>query len=1182
MTESLASASLHTIELGVDGMHCGGCTGRVQRALAGVPGVVDATVDLERQAATITARETVEPARLVDAVSAAGYHATVREAVAGSGAMAAQAGHEASPGAAATVLLDIDGMTCASCVSRVEKALAKVPGVTRASVNLATERATVEASLDVSAARLVEAVEQAGYQATPVEPASSAATSEPVDHKAAHSVELDIDGMTCASCVSRVEKALAKVPGVTHASVNLATERATVDASVEVSAARLVEAVEQAGYQATPIESARAAATSEPVHHKAARSIDLDIDGMTCASCVSRVEKALAKVPGVAHASVNLATERATVEASADVSAAQLVEAVGQAGYGATPIESAPAVATSAPVDHKAAHSVELDIDGMTCASCVSRVEKALAKVPGVALASVNLATERATVEASADVSAARLVEAVEQAGYRATPVESAPSPARSTSAEREATHSIDLDIGGMTCASCVSRVEKALEKVPGVTHASVNLATERASVRAAGPLDVDALIAAVTTAGYRATLTPAPAADANAAASSTPAAPDRDARKRQEALRERNLVIASAVLSAPLVAPMLAAPLGIDAMLPGWLQLVLASIVQFGFGARFYRAAWHAVKARAGNMDLLVALGTSAAYGLSLWMLLRDPAHPGHLYFEASAVIVTLVRFGKWLEARAKRQTTDAIRALNALRPDRARIVDNGVERDVPLAQVRVGTIVSVRPGERLPVDGRVVSGRSHVDESLITGESLPVPKDDGDAVTAGSINGEGALVVETTAIGAETTLARIIRLVESAQAEKAPIQRLVDRVSAVFVPAILGIAVLTLVGWLLAGAGAETAILNAVAVLVIACPCALGLATPAAIMAGTGVAARHGVLIKDAQALELAQRATVIAFDKTGTLTEGKPSVTAFDAVELPRDDALALAAAVQRHSDHPLARAVVAAYDAQRNAQAAPVATDARAVAGRGVEARVDGRLLALGSTRWRDELGIVVPPALDARAAELERAGNTISWLMHADAPRAAIALIAFGDTVKPGARDAIAALADRHVASVLVTGDNRGSAAAVAAALGIGEVHAQVLPDDKARVVASLKREHGGVVAMVGDGINDAPALAAADVGIAMATGTDVAMHTAGITLMRGDPALVADAIDISKRTYRKIQQNLFWAFVYNLIGVPLAALGWLNPVIAGAAMAFSSVSVVTNALLLRRWKGRAR
>ncbi|KWI57235.1 copper-transporting ATPase [Burkholderia ubonensis] len=832
---------------------------------------------------------------------------------------------------------------------------------------------------------------------------------------------------------------------------------------------------------------------------------------------------------------------------------------------------------------------IELEIEGMTCASCVARVEKALANVPGVTRASVNLATERATVDAAAVVTTAQLVDAVRQAGYQATPV-AEPEPAIAPDA---ALGAIELDIGGMTCASCAGRVEKALANVPGVARASVNLATERATVHGAAPLDPAALIAAVTAAGYRASRVTAPPAGASglpaaagALAIQKPGATDADTRKRREAIRERNLVIAAALLSAPLIAPMFAAPFGVDAMLNGWLQLVLASLVQFGFGARFYRAAWHAIKARAGNMDLLVALGTSAAYGLSLWMLLRDPMHPGHLYFEASAVIITLVRFGKWLEARAKRQTTEAIRALNALRPDRARIVEHGVERDVPLAQVRVGTAVSIRPGERVPVDGRVVSGRSHIDESLITGESLPVAKDDGDPVTAGSINGEGALVVETTAIGAETTLARIIRLVESAQAEKAPIQRLVDRVSAVFVPAILGIAALTLIGWLIAGAGAETAILNAVAVLVIACPCALGLATPAAIMAGTGVAARHGVLIKDAQALELAQRATVIAFDKTGTLTEGKPSVTAFDAVGLPRDEALALAAAVQRHSDHPLARAVVAAHHAdvaaRGGAMSAPVATDARAVAGRGVEARVAGRLLALGSTRWRDELGIAVPPALDARAAELERAGNTISWLMRADAPRAPLALIAFGDTVKPGARDAIAALAARGVASALVTGDNRGSAAAVAASLGIGEVHAQVLPDDKARVVAELKRSHDGIVAMVGDGINDAPALAAADVGIAMATGTDVAMHTAGITLMRGDPSLVADAIDISKRTYRKIQQNLFWAFVYNLVGVPLAALGWLNPVIAGAAMAFSSVSVVTNALLLRRWKGRAR
>ncbi|CAM2181815.1 copper-translocating P-type ATPase [Burkholderia cenocepacia] len=1020
--------------------------------------------------------------------------------------------------------------------------------------------------------------------------------TEPLASAALQTIELNVDGMHCGGCTGRVQRALAAVPGVVDAAVDLDAHTATVTVQETVEPDQLVDAVREAGYGAAVREAAGEAVAPTHVAHAtpdatpsapaAATTLELDIDGMTCASCVSRVEKALVKVPGVTRASVNLATERATVDASAGVSATQLADAVKQAGYGATPTASDIDVPARAPTLPTAPASIELDIDGMTCASCVSRVEKALAKVPGVMRASVNLATERATVDASNDVSATQLADAVKQAGYGATPIAVSARPA--TSVATPASADVELDIGGMTCASCAGRVEKALAAVPGVARATVNLATERASVHGAGALDAATLIAAVTTAGYRASLPAASPASAPAGADLQPAGPahDPDARKRREAIRERNLVIGAAVLSAPLVAPMLAAPFGIDLMLPGWLQLVLASIVQFGFGARFYRAAWHAVKARTGNMDLLVALGTSAAYGLSLWMLLRDPAHPGHLYFEASAVIVTLVRFGKWLESRAKRQTTEAIRALNALRPDRARVVEHGVERDVPLSQVRVGMRVGIRPGERVPVDGRIVSGRSHIDESLITGESLPVPKDDGDAVTAGSINGEGALVVETTAIGAETTLARIIRLVESAQAEKAPIQRLVDRVSEVFVPAILGIAVLTLVGWLIAGAGTETAILNAVAVLVIACPCALGLATPAAIMAGTGVAARHGVLIKDAQALELAQRTTVIAFDKTGTLTEGKPSVTAFDAVGMPRAEALALAAAVQRQSDHPLARAVVAAHDAdvaaQGGAAESVVATAARAVAGRGVEAHVGGQQLALGSTRWRDELGIAVPPALDARAAELERSGNTISWLMRADAPRAVFALIAFGDTVKPGARDAIAALSARGVASALVTGDNRGSATAVATALGIGEVHAQVLPDDKARVVAELKRTHGGVVAMVGDGINDAPALAAADVGIAMATGTDVAMHTAGITLMRGDPALVADAIDISKRTYRKIQQNLFWAFVYNLVGVPLAALGLLNPVIAGAAMAFSSVSVVTNALLLRRWKGRAR
>ncbi|CAJ8817445.1 copper-translocating P-type ATPase [Burkholderia pseudomallei] len=1045
-----------------------------------------------------------------------------------------------------------------------------------------------------------------------------------------------VEGMHCGGCTSRVEQALAQVPGVTGAVADLAAGTATVAAASAIDTARLVAALDAAGYRAT-VATAPAATGNADARHGRARDEDddaaaaphtavvtLTIGGMTCGGCARRVEQALAAVRGVADAKVDLATTSAKASVARDVDSQTLVAAVERAGYRANVVRDARAEAAPKPaacpfedaarsaapaaafaVDESSAaspervatQSFELDIAGMTCASCVGRVEKALAQVPGVARATVNLATEKAAVDADADahVDTARLIDAVKRAGYRASPVSdpaSALAPSPEIAAARTA---IELDIAGMTCASCVGRVEKALAQVPGVARATVNLATEKATVDADADAHVDTarLIDAVKRAGYRASpaiaaCAPASRATATADAAATrPASPSADDRKLAEARRERALVIASAVLTTPLALPMFAAPFGVDAALPAWLQLALASIVQFGFGARFYRAAWHALKARAGNMDLLVALGTSAAYGLSIWLMLRDPGHAAHLYFEASAVIVTLVRFGKWLEARAKRQTTDAIRALNALRPDRARIVEHGVERDVPLAQVRVGTVVRVLPGERVPVDGRIEAGVTHVDESLITGESLPVPKGPGERVTAGSINGEGALTVATTAIGAETTLARIIRLVESAQAEKAPIQRLVDRVSAVFVPAIVAIAFATFAGWLVAGAGVETAILNAVAVLVIACPCALGLATPAAIMAGTGVAARHGVLIKDAQALELAQRARIVAFDKTGTLTQGRPTVTAFDAIGIPRGDALALAAAVQRASAHPLARAVVAAFDAdadaRRSSLAAAHADTPRAVAGRGVEARVDTRLLALGSTRWRDELGIAVPDGVARRAAALEAAGNTVSWLMRADAPREALALVAFGDTVKPNARRAIERLAARGIRSALVTGDNRGSATAVAASLGIDEVHAQVLPDDKARVVAQLKATAGdGAVAMVGDGINDAPALAAADVGIAMATGTDVAMHTAGITLMRGDPALVADAVDISRRTYRKIQQNLFWAFVYNLVGIPLAALGWLNPMIAGAAMAFSSVSVVTNALLLRRWKGDAR
>jgi Cu+-exporting ATPase len=596
---------------------------------------------------------------------------------------------------------------------------------------------------------------------------------------------------------------------------------------------------------------------------------------------------------------------------------------------------------------------------------------------------------------------------------------------------------------------------------------------------------------------------------------------------------------------------------------------------VQFVLGARFYVAGWKAVRAGAGNMDLLVAIGTSAGYGLSLYQWWATPAgQMPHLYFEASAVVIALVLLGKYLESRAKRQTSAAIRALEALRPDRATRVIDGREEDVAIAALRLDDLVLVKPGERFPVDGEVIEGESQADEALISGESLPVNKAPGDRITGGAINGEGRLLVRTTALGGETVLARIIRLVEDAQAAKAPIQKLVDKVSQVFVPAVLVIAVFTLIGWLLAGAPAEVALINAVAVLVIACPCALGLATPAAIMAGTGVAARHGILIKDAEALEVAHAVTAVAFDKTGTLTSGKPQIIHLHAVDGDEARILRLAGALQRGSEHPLARAVLERCEA--DGVTVPDVQKSQALSGRGIAGTLDGQQLALGNRRMLEEYGLQ-PGELLETAQRWEAEGRTLSWLVeHAPEPRL-LGLFAFGDSLKDGAAAAIAGLAARHIRSHLITGDNRGSARVVAEALHIDDVHAEVLPADKAATVAELKKG-GAVVAMVGDGINDAPALAAADVGIAMGGGTAVAMHAAGITLMRGDPRLVPAALEISRRTYRKIQQNLFWAFIYNLVGIPLAAFGFLSPVVAGAAMALSSVSVVSNALLLRSWK----
>jgi Cu+-exporting ATPase len=787
-------------------------------------------------------------------------------------------------------------------------------------------------------------------------------------------------------------------------------------------------------------------------------------------------------------------------------------------------------------------NEMSIGIEGMTCASCVMRVEKALAKVPGVAKASVNLGTESATVIADPSVALAELQTAVEKAGYSVVQEE------------------INLDVEGMTCASCVARVEKALLKVDGVTGASVNLATESARIKANRGISLEALINAVEKAGYRATLQHADSSVAVA-----------DKQKDNGGLA----VVLAVLLSLPLTVPMVIELAGGHFMLPGWLQLLLATPVQFWLGARFYRAGWRAVKAGAGNMDLLVALGTSAAYGLSVYQLLiSGQDEMAHLYFEASAVVITLVLLGKWLEARAKTQTASAIRALQGLRPDFARVRRDGVDSDIAVEQVRLGDLVVIRPGERIPVDGTIVEGASHVDESLITGESLPVAKHQDDKVTGGAINGDGLLVARTDAIGAETTLSRIIRLVESAQSAKAPIQHLVDKVSAVFVPIVLLIALATFAGWWIAGAAIEVAIINAVTVLVIACPCALGLATPAAIMVGTGIGARNGILIKDAEALEVAHSVTTVVFDKTGTLTEGKPTVTDMLAFDMDDRDLLQLAASIQQGSEHLLARAVADRAKAQE-VSVLP-ATELKALPGRGLAATVNGMDLRLGSTRLMHELGIDLAP-LRQRAEALERSGHTISWLAEVGSTNRLLGLIAFGDQVKASAKPAVDRLHQLGIHTVLLTGDNRGSAEAVGKILGIRQIVAEVLPADKADKVAEFKRA-GQIVAMIGDGINDAPALAAADVGIAMSTGTDVAMHAAGVTLMRGNPALVADAIDISRRTYSKIQQNLFWAFFYNLIGIPLAAFGMLSPVLAGAAMAFSSVSVISNALLLKRWK----
>lgn len=771
----------------------------------------------------------------------------------------------------------------------------------------------------------------------------------------------------------------------------------------------------------------------------------------------------------------------------------------------------------------------------------------------------------------------------------------------------------VELLISGMTCAACVSRLERVLNKVDGVQEASVNLATEEAHVtlqpgglatplssadadgsvggsasRTAQPGSADfvlqRLLLAVRKAGYDAALKPPEASEP------AESKPDR-------------AWLWAGLLSLPLVLPMLAMPFGLHWMPPAWVQFLLATPVQFYFGARFYRAGWRALKALTGNMDLLVSIGTSASWGLSVYLAGSAlwPGYEGeqpHLYFEASAVIISLVLLGKWLESRARHRAVEAIRGLRALRPQQAHVWRDEQWLTLPAQRVRVGDRIQVLPGERVPADGVVLEGQSELDESLLTGESMPQLRSQGDRVIAGAINGSAPLIIQAAAIGADSSLAHIIRLVENAQAGKAPIQRLADRVSAIFVPVVVLIAVSTLVAWWSFGGSFPEALLHAVAVLVIACPCALGLATPAAIIAGTGVAARQGILIRDATALEQAQGLTLVAFDKTGTLTEGHPRLLAIHSYgAISADDSLRLAASLQAGSEHPLARAVLnAALEKFSDAHGSAQVLDLKAIPGQGVIGKIGSEIYLMGNERLMAHYGGSSNLALPK---DWHSEQHTLAWLARdrgapsmndpaqADSPGLlkasldesqleVLAAFAFADPVRPSAQHAVSRLQASGIAVWMLSGDREPVAAALASTLKLDGYAANLMPADKLAWLEQLSAQ-GHRVAMVGDGLNDAPALAAAPVSFAMASGTDVARQAASVTLMKADPERVADAIEISRRTWRKIKQNLFWAFAFNSLGIPLAALGYLSPIVAGAAMAFSSLAVVSNALLLKAW-----
>ncbi|MBV7438654.1 heavy metal translocating P-type ATPase [Aeromonas sp. sif2416] len=785
---------------------------------------------------------------------------------------------------------------------------------------------------------------------------------------------------------------------------------------------------------------------------------------------------------------------------------------------------------------------IQLPISGMSCANCASRISTALNKLDGVQ-ATVNFALEQAAIELSQDARLPEVLDSIEAQGYG------------------YGSESLSFQISGMTCAGCSARLGKMLTTLPGVLSADVNFSLEQARITLVpGAQTPASLRGQIEALGFGAQLAQ------GSASARRQQLQEREAQEAAIAHKALIQVVVSALLTLPLLVGMVAMAGLLPWHLPAWLELALATPVQFWIGARFYRGAWLALKNRSANMDVLVATGTSAAYFYSLYLLLTlGAAASGKLYFEASAIIITLISLGKLLEARARRSTQSAIRELMALRPETATVWRGEAWQSLSVDEVLRGDRLRVLVGERVPVDGKITSGESELDESILTGESLPVLRTLGDSVLGGAINRSGVLEIEATTVGEDSSLSKIIALVESAQMGKAPLQQLVDKVSAVFVPVVMAIALLTLLVWYAIGNDFGQALLAAVAVLVIACPCALGLATPAAIVTGTGVAARHGILIKDVDTLQKAHAIKALIFDKTGTLTQGRPVLASWSGTPAQ----LRLAAALQQASEHPLALAMREAV----SGDALPQPDEVEVRVGAGILGKVAGHEVAIGNPSLLSSLGISMP-----QQDEADGDGATRVWVA---IDGVAVGIAALADTLRPESPAAIATLRQRGIACWLVSGDAPAPVAHIAAKLGLDGAFDSVLPAGKVAKVEALRAQVDGLVAMVGDGVNDAPALAAADVGIAMGSGSDVAMETASITLMRSDPRLVADAIDISAATWRTIQQNLFWAFVFNIIGIPLAAFGYLSPELAGAAMALSSITVLSNSLLLKRWQPKA-